>query len=73
MNKDEYIESLQKQNKILLKTLEFYANPKTYHKMAFTFYRESGGFVDDFIKDKPGKLAKETINKIKKEKDKYNE
>lgn len=42
------IEELEAENARLREALEFYANPETYHAVAFMCDRPGGGWEDDF-------------------------
>jgi hypothetical protein len=62
--RDERIEALEE-------ALDFYADPETYHAIAFWFDPPCGGFAEDFDEDHggdydrpmPGKLARVTLRR----------
>jgi hypothetical protein len=64
------IAKLTAERDALLAALDLYADPVFYHGCAFMFDRPTGGFDEDFGPnedydyDKPGKLARETLDAI---------
>ena len=54
-----------------LEALQVYADPSFYHACSFIFDRPTGGFDEDFSPDEfygremPGKLARETIDRVR--------
>lgn len=72
---DKEIERYKRALGMALDALEVYANPESYHAMAFAVDRPAGSFADDFSKDHghpyyerpmPGKLARATFKKLTK-------
>jgi hypothetical protein len=62
--------ALREENERLREALEFYADPETYHAIAFLEERPCGNFMDDFSEDHghedydramPGKLARAAL------------
>jgi len=57
---------------LAIETLALYADPTSYHAVAFMADRPAGWFADDFSHDKnygrrmPGKEARKTIARIQK-------
>ena len=57
---------------LAIETLALYANPTSYHAIAFMADRPAGWFADDFSHDKnygrqmPGKEARKTLARIQK-------
>jgi hypothetical protein len=57
---------------LAIETLGLYANPTSYHAVAFIADRPAGWFADDFSHDKnygrwmPGKQARKTLARIQK-------
>jgi hypothetical protein len=69
------IEQYKKALGIALDALSVYADPESYHAIAFMADRPAGEFADDFSKDHghpyydrpmPGKLARATFKKLAK-------
>jgi len=66
---------LRKQISALAEALSFYADPESYHAIAFIGDPPCGEFSDDFSdvdhyhydRPMPGKLARETLDAIEKE------
>lgn len=57
---------------LAIETLALYADPESYHAVAFMADRPAGWFADDFSHDKnygrgmPGKEARKTLARIQK-------
>jgi hypothetical protein len=67
------VEHYKKALGIALEALRFYADPESYHAIAFMVDRPAGGFADDFSKNHghdfydrpmPGKIGRAAIKKL---------
>lgn len=74
MAKDREIEKYKRALGIAMDALEMYADPRSYHAVAFLFDRPCGDFADDFSRDRwsdynrpmPGKAARAAMRKLAK-------
>lgn len=61
---------LSERERKLCEALMFYANPESYFAIGFFPDNPAGEFMDDFsetdLGEKPGKLARETLEKYEK-------